>query len=58
MGANANENAIKLIGRFIPKGTDIGKLGHREIRRIEYWINHYPRYVDIRRLMKQGLIEK
>lgn len=38
----SNENANKLIRRFIPKGTDIGKLTHREIQRIERWMNNYP----------------
>lgn len=39
----SNENANKLIRRFIPKGTDIGKLSHERIRIIEHWINNYPR---------------
>mgnify|MGYP003799871731 FL=1 len=41
----SNENANKLIRRFIPKGTDIGKFTHREIQRIEHWINNYPRRI-------------
>lgn len=41
----SNENANKLIRRFIPKGTDIGKLTHREINRIERWMNDYPRAI-------------
>lgn len=41
----SNENANKMIRRFIPKGTDIGKLSHREIQRIEYWMNNYPRRI-------------
>lgn len=40
-----NENANKMIRRFIPKGTDIGKLSNREIHRIEDWINNYPRRI-------------
>jgi len=28
----SNENANKLIRRFIPKGTDIGKLTEKEIK--------------------------
>lgn len=40
-----NENANKLIRRFIPKGTDIGKLSHEDIRRIEHWMNNYPRRI-------------
>lgn len=39
----SNENANKLIRRFIPKGTDIGKLNNRDIKRIEQWMNNYPR---------------
>ena len=39
----SNENANKLIRRFIPKGTDIGKLNTRDIKRIEQWMNNYPR---------------
>lgn len=39
----SNENANKLIRRFVPKGTDIDKLTARDIRRIEQWMNNYPR---------------
>lgn len=39
----SNENANKLIRRFIPKGTNINKLTLSDIRRIERWINNYPR---------------
>jgi IS30 family transposase len=39
----SNENQNRLIRRFIPKGTDIGKLMDRDIKRIERWINNYPR---------------
>lgn len=39
----SNENANKLIRRFVPKGTDIGKLTARDVSRIEQWINNYPR---------------
>lgn len=41
----SNENANKLIRRFIPKGTDIGELTHKEIKRIERWMNDYPRRI-------------
>lgn len=41
----SNENANKLIRRFIPKGTDINKVTKREIQRIEDWINNYPRRI-------------
>ena len=39
----SNENQNKLIRRFVPKGTDIGKLSKRAVARIQYWMNHYPR---------------
>ena len=39
----SNENQNKLIRRFVPKGTDIGKLTQRDAKQIEYWMNHYPR---------------
>lgn len=41
----SNENANKLIRRFIPKGTDIGKVSHKRIKMIEHWINNYPRKI-------------
>ena len=40
-----NENANKLIRRFIPKGSDIGKFSHERIKAIEHWINNYPRRI-------------
>jgi len=39
----SNENANKLIRRFIPKGVDIGEFSHERIQMIEHWINNYPR---------------
>ena len=39
----SNENQNKLIRRFVPKGTDIGKLSMADVKRIQYWMNHYPR---------------
>ena len=41
----SNENANKLIRRFVPKGMDIGKLSNKEVKRIERWMNHYPRKI-------------
>lgn len=41
----SNENANKLIQRFIPKGTDISKFTQKEIQRIEHWVNNYPRRI-------------
>ena len=40
-----NENINKLIRRFIPKGTDIEQYSEEEIKRIEHWINNYPRKI-------------
>ena len=39
----SNENANKLIRRFIAKGKNIDKYTDAEIKRIEDWINNYPR---------------
>ena len=41
----SNENANKLIRRFIPKGADIGEFSPEEIEMIEHWINNYPRKI-------------
>ncbi len=40
-----NENTNKLIRRFIPKGTDIGRISKKTIKWIETWINNYPRRI-------------
>jgi IS30 family transposase len=40
-----NENINKLIRRFIPKGTHIGKFSKAEIADIQDWINNYPRRI-------------
>jgi len=40
-----NENINKLIRRFIPKGTDIGKYTKKHIKYIQDWINNYPRRI-------------
>ena len=39
----SNENANKLIRRFIPKGVDIDTISKKRIKEIERWINNYPR---------------
>ena len=39
----SNENANRLIRRFIPKGTDITLISEEYIKWIENWINNYPR---------------
>ena len=41
----SNENANKLIRRFVPKGSDISKFSHGRIKLIENWINNYPRRI-------------
>jgi transposase, IS30 family len=41
----SNENANKLIRRFIPKGASISKLKNKDIQRIENWMNNYPRRI-------------
>lgn len=41
----SNENANRLVRRFIPKGSDVGAFGDEEIKRIEHWINNYPRKI-------------
>jgi transposase, IS30 family len=40
-----NENINKMIRRFIPKGSNIGKISKMKIRKIEQWINNYPRRI-------------
>lgn len=39
----SNENNNRMIRRWVPKGTDIGKLTNKFIKQIEDWINNYPR---------------
>ncbi len=39
----SNENANRLIRRFIPKGIDIAPISEEYIQKIEDWINNYPR---------------
>lgn len=41
----SNENANRIIRRFIPKGCDIGRYTRSDIRKIEEWINRYPRKI-------------
>jgi transposase, IS30 family len=40
-----NENMNRMIRRFIPKGADISQYTHTEIKRIENWLNNYPRKI-------------
>lgn len=39
----SNENANRMIRRWIPKGTDIGTITDDFIKYIEQWINNYLR---------------
>lgn len=39
----SNENANKLIRRFIPKGVSMENVTQQEVNNIAYWMNHYPR---------------
>lgn len=39
----SNENQNKLVRRWIKKGDDIGKFTKQDIRKINDWINQYPR---------------
>jgi IS30 family transposase len=41
----SNEVANKLIRRFVPFGTNIDKLTIAETKRIEHWMNNYPRRI-------------
>ena len=41
----SNENANKLIRRWIPKGDDIGLYSDKEIQEIENYINSIPRKI-------------
>jgi len=36
------EHTIRRIRRFIPKGSDVSQYSWRDIRKIEYWLNHKP----------------
>ena len=41
----SNENGNRLIRRFIAKGADIADFSKREIKRVQDWINNYPRKI-------------
>jgi len=41
----SNENQNRMIRRFIPKGSDIAEVSEEEIKRIEHWMNNYPRRI-------------
>ena len=40
-----NENINKMIRRFLPKGTSFKGLTQEEVKKIEKWINNYPRKI-------------
>ena len=39
----SNENGKRILRRFLPKGTDFSTLKPRDLKRIEDWVNNYPR---------------
>ena len=41
----SNENANRIIRRFIPKGSDISTFTRKQIQAVEDWINNYPRKI-------------
>lgn len=41
----SNENHNRMIRRWIPKGTDIGKVTKKRIAAIQDWMNNYPRQI-------------
>ena len=53
----SNENANRLIRRFIPKGIDITPISEEYIQKIEDWINNYPRTMFNYKSTNEILIE-
>lgn len=41
----SNENANRIVRRFIPKGADISAFTRKQVQRIEDWINALPRKI-------------
>jgi len=41
----SNENANRMIRRFVAKGYDIGRLTREAVASVEAWINDYPRRI-------------
>ena len=41
----SNENANRLIRRFLPKGTTFDKLRQRDVQRLALWMNKNPRKI-------------
>jgi len=40
-----NENHNRMIRRWFPKGTDFGKVTHKQVAQVEHWMNNYPRRI-------------
>lgn len=38
-----NENANRLVRRFIPKGQSMVRLTRKQVQYVQNWMNHYPR---------------
>ena len=43
--SGTNEIINKMIRRIIPKGVNITDFTEKQIERIEFWINNYPRKI-------------
>lgn len=41
----SNENANRLIRRWIPKGSDISRYSDEYIKQVQDWLNNYPRKI-------------
>jgi len=41
----SNEQANGMIRRFFPKGTDLSKVSKKEIKKVQNWMNNYPRKI-------------
>jgi IS30 family transposase len=52
----SNENANRMIRRFIAKGRDIARITHKALQEVARWINAYPRKI-LEYLTPQQLFE-
>lgn len=43
--ANRGKNINRMIRRQFPKGTDFDKVTAAEVKRVETWLNDYPREI-------------
>jgi IS30 family transposase len=41
----SNENANRMIRRFVARGHDIAHLSRQSVANVEIWLNHYPRRI-------------